>query len=105
MRRAKRYVVIAGILLLSVGCADAGLFGKRKSNAAEPASVSAMTLQAVEVDGSRVILRTCGAPAYTSYSPTPGVFVVDLTGTSRDAALNIPAALPPAVLSIAADEV
>jgi type IV pilus assembly protein PilQ len=106
MRRAKRFVVIAGILLLSVGSADAGLFGSRKAKSpAESAPVSAMTLRAVEIDGARVILRTSGAPAYTSYSPTPGVFVVDLTGTSRDAAVAIPSTLPPAVTSIAAEEV
>ena len=101
MKRAKRFVVIAGILLLSAGSADAGLFGSRKAKpASESAPVSAMTLSAVEIEGSRVILRTSGAPAYTSYSPTPGVFVVDLTGTSRDAAVTIPATLPPAVTSI-----
>ena len=106
MRRAKRFVVIAGILLLSAGSADAGLFGSRKAKSpAESASVRTMTLNAVEIDGSRVILRTSGAPAYTSYSPTPGVFVVDLTGTSRDAAVTIPPTLPPAVTSIAAEEV
>ena len=106
MRRAKRYVVIAGILLVSAGTADAGLFGSRKAKgAAENAAVSAISLLSVEVDGSRVILRTSGAPAYTSYSPTPGVFVVDLTGTARDAAVTIPQTLPPAVASIAAEEV
>ena len=106
MRRAKRYVVIAGILLVGAGTADAGLFGSRKAKgAAESAAVSAISLTSVEVDGSRVILRTSGAPAYTSYSPTPGVFVVDLTGTGRDAAVSIPQTLPPAVASIAAEEV
>jgi type IV pilus assembly protein PilQ len=106
MTRAKRYVVIAGILLVSVGTADAGLFGSRKAaKAPAETAAAAMTLNAVEIDGSRVILRTSGAPAYTSYSPTPGVFVVDLTGTSRDAAVTIPATLPPAVSSIAAEEV
>jgi type IV pilus assembly protein PilQ len=98
--------VIAGILLLSVGSADAGLFGSRKAKSqAESAPAGVMTLRAVEIDGGRVILRTSGAPAYTSYSPTPGVFVVDLTGTSRDAAVVIPPTLPPAVTSIAAEEV
>lgn len=107
MTRAKRYVVIAGILLAGAGTADAGLFGSRKASktAAEAAPASVMTLSAVEIDGSRVILRTSGAPAYTSYSPAPGVFVVDLTGTSRDAAVSIPSTLPPAVASIAAEEV
>ena len=105
MRRAKRYVVIAGIVLVSVGTADAGLFGRKASKGAAEPAATAMTLNAVEIDGSRVILRTSGAPAYTSYSPTPGVFIVDLTGTSRDAAVTIPATLPPAVTSIAAENV
>ena len=107
MRRAKRILVIAGVLLLGVNAADARLFGSRKTQKpAEAASLpSAMALTAVEIDGSRVVLRTSGAPAYTSYSPTPGVFVVDLTNTSRDAAISIPAILPPAVASISADDV
>jgi len=64
-----------------------------------------MSLTAVEVDGSRVVLRTSGAPAYTSYSPSPGVFVVDLTSTNRDASVVVPATLPPAVASLSADDV
>jgi type IV pilus assembly protein PilQ len=108
MSRAKRILLIGGVLMVSVSAADARLWGARKAKepAAPTAAVpGAIVLGAVEVDGSRVILRTSGAPAYTSYSPAPGVFVVDLTGTSRDAAAVVPPALPPAVLSIAADEV
>jgi len=107
MRRAKRILLIGGVLLVSVGTADARLWGSRKAekppvNAAVP---GAIILSAVEVDGSQVVLRTSGAPAYTSYSPSPGVFVIDLTGTSRDAAAVVPSTLPPAVASISADEV
>lgn len=107
MRRAKRILLIGGVLLVSVGTADARLWGSRKAekppvNAAVPGAV---ILSAVEVDGSQVVLRTSGAPAYTSYSPSPGVFVIDLTGTSRDVAAVIPSTLPPAVASISADEV
>lgn len=105
MTRAKRHLVIAGMLLLSVGTAEAGLFGRKAKSPSESAAVSAMTLNSVDVDGSRVILRTSAAPAYTSYSPTPGVFVVDLTDTGRDAAVTVPAVLPPAVTSITAEEV
>ena len=107
MRRAKRSLVITGILLVGATAADAGLFGRKaKKTAAAPVTVTGvMALTSVEIDGSQVILRTSGAPAYTSYSPTPGVFVVDLTGASRDAAATVPAALPPAVVSISADEV
>ena len=106
MRRAKRILVIAGVLLLGVNAADAGLFGRKAKQPADAAPMpSVMALTSVEIDGSRIVLRTSGAPAYTSYSPSPGVFVVDLTSTSRDAAIAIPATLPPAVISISADDV
>lgn len=107
MRRAKRILLISGVLLLSVSAADARLWGSRKApNSAETSPVaSTVTLSAVETEGSRVLLRTSGAPAYTSYSPSPGVFVVDLTDTSRDAAAVIPQSLPPAVVSVSAEEV
>lgn len=107
MSRAKRILLMGGVLLLSVGAAEARWWGSRKADkpAADTQILTAITLSAVEVDGSRVILRTTGAPAYTSYSPAPGVFVVDLTGTSREAAVVIPSTLPPAVTSLSADEV
>jgi len=107
MRRAKRILLIAGVLVFGVGNADARIWGSRK--AAQPAAQvpapSVIALSAIEIEGSRVLLRTNGAPAYTSYSPSPGVFVVDLTDTGRDAAVTIPSVLPPAVASLAADEV
>ena len=107
MSRAKRILLIGGVLMVSVSAADARLWGSRKSaQPAAPATVqSAIALSGIETDGSRVILRTTGAPAYTSYSPSPGVFVIDLTGTSRDAAAVVPTKLPPAVVSVAADDV
>lgn len=107
MSRAKRIVLIGGVLLASVGTAEAGLWRSRKAEkpATAAAVPGAIVLKAVEVDGSQIVLRTSGAPAYTSYSPSPGVYVIDLTGTSRDAAAAIPATLPPAVASLSADEV
>lgn len=106
MRRAKRILLIAGVLVVGASTADARIWGRKADKPAEaPVAATTVALNAVEIDGSRVLLRTNGAPAYTSYSPSPGVFVVDLTGTSRDAGVSIPASLPPAVLSIAADEV
>jgi type IV pilus assembly protein PilQ len=105
MRRAKRIVLVASVLLVCVNSVHAGLWRRKAPKQAETQAVAAMALTAVEVDGSRVHLRTSGTPAYTSYSPAPDVFVVDLTGTTRDSALIIPAALPPAVASIAADDV
>lgn len=105
MSRAKRIVLVAGMLLVSVNSVHAGLWRSRKPKPAAAPVASAMALTAVEIDGPRVHLRTSGTPAYTSYSPSPDVFVVDLTGTTRDAGLVLPTALPPAVASIAADDV
>ena len=108
MRRTKRILLVAGVLLVQASIADAGLFGRKgpaTKKAADAAPVSAIALSSVHVEGSRVLLRTNGAPAFTSYSPAPGVFIVDLTGTSREASAVVPATLPPAVISIAADEV
>lgn len=106
MRDAKRILLIAGMLLVIGTGADGRLWGSRKADkpsAVEP--TSAIALQAVDIDGSRVLLRTTGAPAYTSYSPSPGVFVIDLTGTSRAEGLQIPSKLPSVVASLAAEEV
>ncbi len=107
MKRAKRILLIAGVFVLSVSTVDARIWGSRKAEkpAASVPAPSLIALSAIEIEGSRVLLRTNGAPAYTSYSPSPGVFVVDLTDTSRDAAATVPAVLPPAVASLAADEV
>jgi type IV pilus assembly protein PilQ len=108
MKRTKRILLVAGVLLVQASIADAGLFGRKgdaAKKAADAAPVSAIALSAVDVDGSRVLLRTNGAPAFTSYSPAPGVFIVDLTGTSRENSAVVPATLPPAVTSITADEV
>ncbi|MGZ8849912.1 MAG: AMIN domain-containing protein, partial [Thermoanaerobaculia bacterium] len=107
MKNAERILLIASILVLSLGTANASLWRHRKTEKpAQPAvASSAMTLNAVEVDGSRVVLHTSGTPAYTSYSPSPTVFVVDLTGTSKGAALALPAVLPQGVVSLTAEEV
>lgn len=105
MRRAKRILLIAGLLLIGAS-AEARLWGRKADKPVKAEALpSAIALRGVEVEGSLVVLRTSGAPAYTSYSPSPGVFVVDLTGTSRDSSLAIPATLPPAVASISADDV
>ncbi|MEO8378304.1 MAG: type IV pilus secretin PilQ [Acidobacteriota bacterium] len=106
MSRAKRILLIGGVLVMSVSAAEARLWGRNADKPAATASQpGAIVLTAVEVDGSQVVLRTNGAPAYTSYSPSPGVFVIDLTGTSRDASAVVPFQLPPAVTSLTADEV
>lgn len=110
MTRANRILLIAGLLVLSVGPTQAGLFGRRKTEAKPPVPVAAavMTLNAVEIDAStspRLILRTSGSPVFNSYSPQPSQFVVDLTGASKAESLTTPANLPASVASIAVDEV
>ena len=107
MRRAKRVLLVAAMLLLVVSGLEASLFRRKAKKPAEPtaAVASAMSLSAVESDASRILLRTSGTPVYTSYSPLPDVFIVDLTSTSRPADLAIPTTLPFAVSSIAAEEV
>ena len=105
MSRANRILLVTTVLLMAATSAPAGLFGSRKAKAAETAASSSMTLSAIELDGSSVVLRTSGTPAYTSYSPSPDVFVVDLTGTTRPAGVTVPTPLPASVTSIAAEEV
>jgi len=110
MRRAKRILLIASMLLASAGVTNASLWKKhsKTDQPAETAIPAVMSLNAIEIDSvptPRLILRTSGTPAYTSYSPTPDSFVVDLTGTAKAASLAIPAALPPSVRSVTAEEV
>jgi type IV pilus secretin PilQ/predicted competence protein len=110
MTRANRILLIAGLVVLSVGPTQAGLFGRRKAEAkpAAPVAAAVMTLNAVEIDASttpRLILRTSGSPVFNSYSPQPSQFVVDLTGASKAESLTTPSNLPPSVTSIAVDEV
>ncbi|HEX7707777.1 MAG TPA: type IV pilus secretin PilQ [Thermoanaerobaculia bacterium] len=107
MRRAKRILLVASMLLLSVSAADARTWGRKAADkAAKPVPLtSPVALMSVEIDGSRVLLRTSGAPAYTSYSTSPGVFVVDLTGTTREPSLAIPSSLPSVLTGISAAEV
>jgi type IV pilus assembly protein PilQ len=86
--------------------ADASIWNRHKPaqpKAAVPA-VSGMALTAIETGTGRIVLRTSGTPAYTSYSPSPDVFVVDITAAAKGPGVTIPAPLPPGVASITADE-
>jgi type IV pilus assembly protein PilQ len=115
MRKGKRILLIAGVLVLSVNTASASLFRHRSAEKksapqaqAQPADAGAMTLTAIEIEQSpapRIVLKTSASPAYTSYSPTPDVFVIDLTGAVKASTLTIPSTLPPSIASIAAEEV
>ena len=82
-RRAKRILLITGMLLMSVSDADAGLWGSRKATQAGRGSDRADDY--AERGGDRRLAR---APAHQRRTglhlvqPAPGVFVVDLTGTA-----------------------
>jgi type IV pilus secretin PilQ/predicted competence protein len=105
MTRAKRILLIAGMVLLGVSAADARPWGRKAAKPAEASPAAAIALTSIGVEQSRIVLRTSGAPAYTSYSAAPGVFVIDLAGTTRAADVAMPASFPPGVTSISADNV
>jgi type IV pilus assembly protein PilQ len=112
--RARLILLLTGMLVAGVTSAQAALWkrgaaSKTPAPAAAASSASAgMSLTAVDVETSpspRIILRTTASPVYTSYSPIPDLFVIDLTGASKSASLAIPSALPPSVGSVSVDEV
>jgi type IV pilus secretin PilQ/predicted competence protein len=109
MKRAKRIVLIASVLAVSVNAASASLWKHRNANkpATPAAAPSGMTLTAIEVDSSssQLVLRTSGAPAFTSLSPAPDQFVVDLNDTTKVPSLVIPSNLPAGIIAITADEI
>lgn len=111
MRKAKRILLIASMLVLSVGSASASWWHRApKKDAPQPVPAAttasdALTLTAIEVTPSQVVLRTSGAPVFTSLSPLPNEFVVDLTGTTKGSSLTIPSKLPAGVDALTADEI
>ena len=112
MKRVQRILLIASVLVLSAGGASASWWRHRQpaNPAPQPAQAdaTAMVLSAIETGSTaapQIILKTSGAPAFTSLSPTPDQFVVDLSGTTKAATLMIPALLPAGVSAITADEI
>jgi type IV pilus assembly protein PilQ len=106
MKRAMHVLLVASFISLA---ATGGFAWPHRSSTAKPAgdsSAAASVLASVEVGSNpaRLILRTSGTPAYTSYSPTPDIFVIDLSGVSKAATLSIPHDLPAGVASVTADE-
>src|SRR3954451_13938197 len=113
--RARLILLITGMLVAGVTSAHASFW--KRGGAAKPAAspsaassapVAGMSLTALDVESvpsPRLILRTTASPVYTSYSPIPDLFVIDLTGASKAASLAIPSAVPPSVGSVSVDEV
>jgi type IV pilus assembly protein PilQ len=111
MRRTQRILLVStAIATLGLGSSQASIFRRHKdaqpaAKTAKPAAaVAGTSLTKIDADASHVTLHTSGTPAYTSYSPAPDVFVVDLTATSRGDALAVPAVLPAGIASVTADE-
>ena len=105
MSRGKRILLVTSMLLLCANGLSAGLFRRKAKTVANTSPAVAMALTAIEAAASHVTLHTSGTPAYTSYSPSPDVFVIDLTGTSRPSDLAIPASLPAGINTVSAEEV
>jgi len=113
--RARLILLITGTLVAGVTSAHASFWkrGVAPKAAASPAGssstpVAGMSLTAVDIESTpspRLILRTTASPVYTSYSPMPDLFVIDLTGASKASALVIPSALPASVSAITVDDV
>ena len=63
-----------------------------------------LMLEKIEADSNTLILQTNVSPAFSSYSPQPGVYVVDLPQAGKRTDVRVPSQLPDAVLSVSADE-
>lgn len=63
-----------------------------------------LRLERIEADANTLILQTNVTPAFSSYSPQPGVYVVDLPLAAKSADVLVPSTLPDAVASVSADE-
>jgi type IV pilus assembly protein PilQ len=110
MNRANRVLVIAAMAVLGASSVSAGLFRHKTAEKAPQSAVpeAGILLNAIEVESTpsvHLLLRTSGTPVYTSYSPAPARFVVDLTSTAKSPSLVIPKPLPAQVASINVEEV
>ena len=91
---------------MSAGASSASWRHKTDQPAAAPVPAG-MTLTAIEFESAptaHLLLRTSGTPAYTSYSPAPDTFVIDLSNAAKAPSLTLPAAVP-GVSSVTAEEV
>jgi type IV pilus assembly protein PilQ len=112
MTRAKLILLITGMLVANVTGAHAS-FWKRSTAAKAPAQAAnaaptGMLLTAIDIEmtpSPRLVLRTTASPVYTSYSPMPDVFVIDLTGASKASSLVIPSMVPSSLGSVSVEEV
>jgi type IV pilus assembly protein PilQ len=83
-----------------------GVMAGPTGGATQPASDagSALVLEQVIAGDTSLVLQTSTAPSFSSYSPQPMVFVVDLPLAVKAADVRIPSTLPDPVASVSADE-
>lgn len=102
-----------GVLLAGVACSSTAPSGAAAGPAADPVQTVSATAEAgsllTEVRAEvtpepRLLLRTSGSPTYTSYSPQPDVYVVDLPRTAKGNGIAAPTNLPPWVASVSVDD-
>jgi type IV pilus assembly protein PilQ len=116
LTRAKLILpMIAGMLVAGITSAHASLWKRgaapktpSEASSSAAAGTAGMSLTAVDVETSpspRIVLHTTASPVYTSYSPMPDLFVIDLTGAAKADTLAIPSSLPASVGSISVDDV
>lgn len=112
MKTKLHLLLVVGVIAVGLRCATSTAPKQARSEGASPAAVPAgtsgeATLTGLEFETTptpRLVLHTTGKPAYTSYSPHPDVFVIDLPKTSKSEQLSIASAFPAPILSVAADE-
>lgn len=112
MKTKLHLLLVAGVIAVGLRCASSTAPKQARSEGTSPAEVTAgensqATLTGLEFEAAptpRLVLHTTGKPAYTSYSPHPDVFVIDLPKTTKNDQLSIASTFPAPIVSVAADE-
>jgi type IV pilus secretin PilQ/predicted competence protein len=97
-------------LLLAMACSSGHAARQTGGGALAPASrgavsgsVSLVGIEVASQPETRLVIRTSASAAYTTYSPQPDIFVVDLPRTEVPRNLEIPDELPAEISSISAE--
>lgn len=101
-----------GLVLATLACSSgdrsvAPVTAPAEAAVASGSNASSGLLTDVRAESSpepRLVLRTNGSPAYTSYSPQPDVYVVDLPRVAKANGVSVPTNLPEWVASVSIDE-
>jgi len=105
----KQHLLVLGTLV-AIGLAMPPVMAARSIRARQGASRQ-LTAGATSLDGvtmelspaPRILLKTSGAPSFSSYSPQPDVYVIDLPGAARAESLSLPTTYPSFISSVTAE--